>query len=105
MTTEMPKRVVSVTVIDADGNATVLMKRKKKRKGQLAVLRPLELAVRRSIEGVRAGANDYLAKHARSNSEQSEGWIQDLGQNVFKATRRAVTKTIRGSSENVKRKP
>lgn len=92
----LPKRIRSVIVIAADGRARTLYTRKRKKKQQTAVLRPIETAARRVIEGVSRGADTYLDAHDKANRKSRDGWIQDLGQNVFKASRKGFTKTLRG---------
>lgn len=92
----LPKRIRTVIVIGADGKARTLYARKRKKKQQTAVLRPVETVTRRLVEGLSRGADSYLEGHDRANRKARDGWIQDLGQNVFKASRKGFTKTLRG---------
>jgi uncharacterized protein DUF6312 len=92
----LSKRVRSVIVIGADGTARTLFRRKRKKKEQTPVLRPLETATRRVAEGLTRAAETYVEEHGDSNRKARDGWLQELGQNVFKATRKGLTRTVRG---------
>ncbi|MGE3805636.1 MAG: hypothetical protein AB7K24_13250 [Gemmataceae bacterium] len=57
---------------------------KKKKKGSKG-LRPLERLVRFDAEARKAVVDDYLDRHSQSNERKRNGWLRDLGKNVFKA--------------------
>ena len=58
-----------------------------KRKGT-RLLRPFDRAVRRLARAQETVAAEYLARHDRSNSKRRDGWLRDLGNNVYRASRR-----------------
>jgi hypothetical protein len=95
----IPNNIRSVSLIDSDGRVRTIHRRKRKKKSQSAFLKPLETATRRIWQGVSAGADSYVDGHEGSNRKQKDGWIQDLGKNVFKASRKAFRKTVRGRED------
>ena len=58
-----------------------------KRKGT-RLLRPVDRAVRRLARAQEAMAETYLERHERSNEKKRDGWLRDLGNNVYRASRR-----------------
>lgn len=57
----------------------------KKKKGT-ALLRPLGRTVRRVAEAQKVAGERYLERHNRSNEKKRDGWIRDLGNNVYRAS-------------------
>ncbi len=100
MTTELrlPKQIKRVTLLQASppsavGGAPVLVYRAKKRRRKGSrELKGLEGLTRRNVEATHAFAKTYLERHGRSNRSKKDGWIRDLGRNLFKANRRAGKK-------------
>jgi hypothetical protein len=90
------RAVQRVIVIDADGGVHTVYRRKSKKKRQSALLRPLETAARRVAEAARAGADAYLDEHEAANRDARDGWLQDVGPNVFRASRKALGRLTRG---------
>jgi hypothetical protein len=68
---------------------------KKKRKKQSKGLRFLEKLVRRRAQASQAFSNEYAERHRRSNRKKRDGWLRDLGVNVFKANDKAAKKLRR----------
>ena len=56
------------------------------------MLRPFDRAVQRLAQAQEAGASAYLERHDRSNSRQRDGWLRDLGNNVYRASRKGQKK-------------
>lgn len=69
--------------------STIYRKKSKRRKLVSRVLKPYEEQIRRIAEAYRTLANDYLARHARSNSRRRDGWIYDQQENLYRAARKA----------------
>ncbi len=85
------KSIRRVIVIDAAGIPhTIHRRRRKKRRNQTMVLKPLERAHRTLMEAVHDSAGEYLNRHERSNRTNRDGWIQDLGDNTWRANRKAL---------------
>jgi len=97
MNLRLPESVRSVTVLRPDPSgrmiSTVLHDgdQKKKKKGTKK-LRPFERSVVRATKGLREFADDYLARHDRSNEKKKNGWVRDLGYNLYKADRKGMKK-------------
>lgn len=64
--------------------------RKKKRKKQSWLLRPLERVTRTLVQAQVAAATTYLEAHDRSARKEKDGWIIDLGRNSGRAWRAGV---------------
>lgn len=64
--------------------------RKKKRKKQSWLLRPLERVARTLVQAQVAAATTYLEAHDRSARKEKDGWIIDLGRNSGRAWRAGV---------------
>jgi hypothetical protein len=83
--------IVRVTLLTTDSATNQLRpvvyyskfpsKKKKVSKG----LRPIERLVRHDAEVRKAVVDDYLERHSRSNERKKNGWLRDVGKNVFKA--------------------
>jgi hypothetical protein len=58
-----------------------------KRKGT-RLMRPLDRAVRRLARAQEEAATVYLERHDKSNTKKRDGWLRDLGNNVYRASRR-----------------
>ena len=82
------RRVVKLET-DASGNVRpVEIYRRadaKKRKGT-RLLRPMDRLMRRVVRAQQAAANTYLERHAKSNDKKRDGWLRDLGNNVYRAS-------------------
>jgi len=59
----------------------------KKKKGS-RLLRPVDRALRRMARAQQAAAASYLERHEQSNAKKRDGWLRDLGNNVYRASRR-----------------
>lgn len=89
MNQQFSKSVERITVFEsAPGGGlravTLFKPAEKKRKGSRGV-REIEKLVRRVAESQQAGVSSYLERHNRSNGKKKDGWLRDLGNNVFKA--------------------
>jgi len=68
----------------------VLYEKKPRRPRRVSrLLRPLEAAVRKTSEAERAAMDTYVELHNRSNERKRNGWLRDMGRNVYKAFRAA----------------
>mgnify|MGYP003574254237 CR=1 FL=1 len=84
-------RRIAVIQDDAQGgtNQVILFNtKKKKKKRQTLGLAEVERVVRRIYQANNDFGSDYLRRHKRSNRKRRDGWIRDLGNNVFRATRK-----------------
>lgn len=85
----LPKSVRSVVVLrpDASGRmvSAILHAPERKTKKGTRWLRPVEKMVRRATKGEQAFADAYLARHQGSNEKKRDGWLRDLGYNIYKA--------------------
>jgi len=61
---------------------------KKKTKKRSRGLKPLERAVRRGAIADSAFSTRYLKAHRKSNRKKRDGWLRDLDDNLYKASRR-----------------
>lgn len=93
------RRVILLTT-DAAGTitpATLYRKRKrKKKKGTLGV-RQLGRVVQAGAEAQQAFSDVLVQRHKRSNRKRKDGWLRDLGQNVYKASDKGLRKLIKGA--------
>lgn len=90
MTQQFSKSVERITVLEsAPGGGlrpvTLYQPAEKDKKKGSRGLREIEKLVRRVAESQQAGVNSYLERHNRSNGKKKDGWLRDLGNNVFKA--------------------
>jgi hypothetical protein len=89
----MPESIRSIVKLERDADGYVgpveLYRRASggKRKGT-RLLRPLDRAVRRMARAQEEAASVYLERHAKSNTKKRDGWLRDLGNNVYRASRR-----------------
>ena len=67
--------------------------KRKKNKGTAGV-REMERVVRAVGEAQKAVADTLLKRHKRSNRKRKDGWLHDLGQNVFKASGKGLRKMM-----------
>ena len=49
-------------------------------------LRPLDRVVKRIARAQETAATTYLERHARSNEKKRDGWLRDMGNNVYRAS-------------------
>ncbi|MCB9765669.1 MAG: hypothetical protein H6739_38200 [Alphaproteobacteria bacterium] len=89
---DLPKSVRRVTVIQGDGASRTVFKKSKDKKSQSFMLKPFERVHRRMAEAMKEGAAEYLDRHERSNEKKKNGWVKDMGDNVYKANRKAMKK-------------
>lgn len=96
MNLRLPESVRSVTVLRPDPSgrmiSTTLHECEKKKKKGTRKLRPLERSLVNATKGVREFADSYLARHDRSNEKKKNGWVRDLGYNLYKADRKGMKK-------------
>ena len=71
-------------------------KRRKKKKGSRGV-REVERVVRAVGEAQKTVADTLAKRHKRSNRKRKDGWLYDLGQNVFKASSKGLRKLMKSS--------
>ena len=76
---------------------TVYRARKRKKKKGTAGVREAERVVRAVGEAQKAVADTLVKRHKRSNRKQKDGWLRDLGQNVFKAGGKGLRKMMKSS--------
>jgi hypothetical protein len=57
----------------------------RKRKGT-RLLRPMDRVMRRIVRAQQTVASTYLERHERSNNKKRDGWLRDLGNNVYRAS-------------------
>ena len=67
----------------------VFSKKRQKRKKQSVGFASVERVVRRLSEANTDFGTDYLRRHKRSNRKKRDGWMRDLGNNVFRARRKS----------------
>ena len=65
-------------------------KKSKKRKKQLAVLKPLEKVVRTGSKSGKKLFSTYLRGQNKSNRKRKNGWVVDFPLNVVKANNKAI---------------
>jgi Family of unknown function (DUF6312) len=91
----LPKIIKRVTVIEPQngGSAlTVYSVKEKRKKKQSRGLGGFEKMTRRQAEAIAAYASTYLARHTSSNRKRRDGWLRDMGMNVFRAGRKSMKK-------------
>jgi hypothetical protein len=71
-------------------------KKRKKKKGSPGV-REVERVVRALGEAQKSVADTFVRRHKRSNRKRKDGWLHDLGQNVFKAGGKGLRKLMKRS--------
>jgi hypothetical protein len=85
-------RRITVFRKDTSGDVkpvTVYRRRDKKKKTS-AILRPFERVARRVADAQAKSSQSYLSRHDRSNQKKKDGWVQDIGPNVFRASQKGV---------------
>jgi len=99
------KSIVRVTILTPDPTTNQLRpveyydKYPTKRRGS-RLLRPLERLVRQTAESRKVAADEYLDRHNRSNERKRNGWLRDLGRNVYKSMRAARKKRREADDED-----
>jgi hypothetical protein len=85
-------RRVTILQRDKSGDITAVTvyQRKPSKKKGTGLLKPVERLTRRVADAQSAAAKDYLARHERSNAKKKDGWAQDLGVNVFRASQKGT---------------
>jgi hypothetical protein len=77
--------IEKVTIVQAGGEPLVVHSRRRsksrKAKNKLADL------FRRVAEAHLATAQAYLERHDQSNSKKKDGWLKDMGNNVYRAVK------------------
>jgi hypothetical protein len=83
------KSVSSVTLMQRDTSGDLkpvtLYKRRRKKKGSTWGLRGLETVVCRTLDAQKAFADTLREETQKSRRRTKNGWLLDLGNNVFKA--------------------
>lgn len=92
---KLPKSVKRVTLVDGEGDTRTVFRRSKK-KEQSVMVKPFERMARRMAEGMQRGAGEYLDRHESSNEDERDGWLQDFGNNVYKANVKALRRARKG---------
>ena len=97
------RRIKRVIILQSDGSGGVApttvyekSKKRKKKKGSLG-FRELERAVRGVGEAQQAFTDELLRRHRRSNRKSRDGWVRDLGPNVFKAGQKSMRKLMKSA--------
>jgi len=95
----LEKGVKRVTVIASPASNTrspvesvIVVRVEKNRKRQSKSLRGLEKLARRGAAATAGYADTYLAHHDRSNRRKRNGWLRELGVNLWRAQRAASKK-------------
>lgn len=76
---------------------TVYRQRRRKKKKGSPGLRELDKMVKTVAESQRAFSDTLLKRRQQSNRKRKDGWLRDLGQNVFKASNKSWRKMMKGS--------
>lgn len=88
----MAKSVRSVVRLESDPSGGVtpveIYRRADGKKKGTRLLRPLDRAMRRLARAQEAAATTYLERHERSNGKKRNGWLRDLGNNVYRASKK-----------------
>jgi len=96
MSLRLPESVRSVIVLRPDPSGQMISTtlhepEKKKAKGSKR-MRAMERPVVNTAKGLREFANAYLDRHDRSNEKKKNGWVRDLGYNLYKADMKGMKK-------------
>jgi hypothetical protein len=91
------QRVTVVESVPGGGARSATVYRKSGRKRVSRRLRPLERILRHVAEAQQAMASSYLDRHNDSNRRKRDGFLKDLGDNVFRAMRRGNKKLRLGN--------
>ena len=73
-----------------DATPVLIYERKRKKKKGSPMFRRLDRMVRQSMKAQRLFAEDYLRRHAKSNTERKDGWMRDGVYNNMRAGRKAM---------------
>lgn len=92
----IPESVRSIVVLEPDASgrmvsATVYEVERKKKKTS-PILRPLEKSIRQFTKGGEIAASNYLDRHLRSREKKRDGWLRDMGYNLYKANEKGLKK-------------
>ena len=84
------RRVIQLRSDGAGGAVPVELYRKEDPRGKKSspLVRPFDRALRRVAQAQQTAAATYLARHDRSNTKRRDGWLTDLSDNVWRATRK-----------------
>lgn len=98
MDIRLSKTVRRITVLSPEEGRwqaiTIYKKKGKKKRKRSKMLRPLERGARRLAKGNRKIAQTYLKRHNKSTRKKRDGWLRDLGYNVYRANRKGA-KTLK----------
>lgn len=91
--------VQRVVQLQPDGNGNLVaveLYRKADARGKKgsALARPFDRALRRLAQAQEASAERYLERHDRSNAKRRDGWLTDLNDNLWRASRKGL-KTLK----------
>lgn len=93
------KNVRRIIVFQTDDSGTMvpatIYRKKRKRKRQSRGMREVERLVRRLGRANQTAADTYMLRHNLSNQKKRDGWLRDLGKNVYKANRKGTRKLRR----------
>jgi hypothetical protein len=67
-------------------------KKKKKKRKRSRELKGLERAVRRTAMASSSFSNRYLKAHRKSTRKKKDGWLRDLDDNLYKASKKGNKK-------------
>jgi uncharacterized protein DUF6312 len=87
----MVESVRSVVKLEADSSGNIepveIYRRAdgKKRRGT-RLLRPMDRVMRGIVRAQQTVATTYLERHEKSNNKRRDGWLRDLGNNVYRAS-------------------
>ena len=85
------RRIVQLRREGADGSLVPIelyRRAESGRKKGSALVRPLKRAVRRLAKAQEAAAATYLERHDRSNTKRRDGWLVNMNNNVWRASRK-----------------
>ena len=89
-------KVVSVTVLQQNGSGeitpVVLFERKKKKARSSPVLGTIEKVVEQLMDAQIEFMDSYRKRFKDSSRKKRDGWLIDIGPNVFKAARDGLKK-------------
>jgi hypothetical protein len=93
------RQVILLSRDETDGITPTTLYRKskrKKKKGSRGV-RELDKMVKAATQSQQTFADTLLKRRKRSNRKRKDGWLRDLGQNVFKASGKSWRKLMKGA--------
>lgn len=84
------RRVIQIQRDGAGGTLPVELYRRAtgETKKSSALVRPFDRALRRMAKAQEVAAATYLARHDRSRTKRRDGWLTDLNNNVWRASRK-----------------